>query len=139
MVKRILVGVDFSEASRKALATAHEWAGRLGLPVTAFHVLQVPAPPLPEAESLGILSADWREKLMEHAVEQLEAWAQPFAGTQLLVKWGRPAEALVAEADADTLLVVASVGHSVFERMLFGGTATKVVKHAPCDVLVVRG
>jgi universal stress protein A len=34
---------------------------------------------------------------------------------------------------------VAQVGHSGIERLLFGSTAARVVKHAPCDVLVVRG
>ena len=29
-------------------------------------------------------------------------------------------------------------GHSALERLRFGSTAAKVVKHAPCDVLVVR-
>jgi len=34
--------------------------------------------------------------------------------------------------------VVAQVGHSTLERLLFGSTAARVVRLAPCDVLVVR-
>ena len=49
-----------------------------------------------------------------------------------------PAEELVSEADPRTLLVVAQVGHSTLERLLFGSTAARVVRLAPCDVLVVR-
>jgi universal stress protein A len=34
--------------------------------------------------------------------------------------------------------VLGQVGHSALEHLLFGSTASKVVRHAPCDVLVVR-
>lgn len=138
MVKRILVGIDFSEASKKALATARGWAGRLGVPIVAMHVLQSPAPLLPEAESMNAMSQGWMDSVFAHAVEQMERWVKDVPGASVVVKWGGPAECLVAEADPETLLIVGNVGHSAFERMLFGSTAVKVVKHAPCDVLVVR-
>jgi universal stress protein A len=74
----------------------------------------------------------------DHAREQLEGWLKPFPGGKAVVKWGGPAEELVTEADPSTLLVVAQVGHSALERLLFGSTASRVVRLAPCDVLVVR-
>ena len=70
--------------------------------------------------------------------EQLEGWLKPYAGASAIVKWGGPAEELVSEANPKTLLVVAQVGHSTLERLLFGSTAARVVRLAPCDVLVVR-
>ena len=39
MVTRVLVGVDFSEASRTALQRAREWAERMGVPLLAMHVM----------------------------------------------------------------------------------------------------
>ncbi|WP_005033580.1 universal stress protein [Holophaga foetida] len=137
MVKRILVGVDFSEASKTALAQAHEWANRLGVPMVAIHILQPPAPMLPEAQ-MALPDPAWLDTIEIHALEQLRLCIQDYPGASALVKWGSPAEEIVAEADLDTLIVVAHVGHSAFERILFGSTAIKVVKHAPCDVLVVR-
>jgi universal stress protein A len=74
-----------------------------------------------------------------HAQEQLAKFTDAFPNTSCIVKWGSPAEELVSEATPDCLLVVAQVGHSGIERLLFGSTAARVVKHAPCDVLVVRG
>lgn len=137
MVKRILVGIDFSEASKIALAQAREWADRLGLPLTAIHVLQPAAPMLPEAQ---VASPDpaWMDAIEAHALEQLKLWTQEYPGTTAMVKWGSPAEEIVGEADPDTLIVVAQAGHSAIQRMVFGSTAIKVVKHAPGDVLVVR-
>lgn len=142
MVKQVLVGIDFSPASRKALGRAYETSKVLGVPLTAVHVLHPPAPRLPEAQiyaTVGLVNSDWLESIKAHAIEQLQLWVQDYPGTKVLVEWGSPGEGLVGAADADTLIVVGSVGHSAFEHVLFGSTAVKVVKHAPCDVLVVRG
>ncbi len=137
MITRVLVGVDFSEASRQALDRAGAWSARLGVPLVALHVLQPPAPMLPEAQ-IALPDPAWLQSMEDHARTQLEAWLKPFPGGEALVKWGGPAEELVGEATPDTLLVVAQVGHSALERLLFGSTAARVVRLAPCDVLVVR-
>lgn len=137
MIKRVIVGVDFSDASKLALQRAHDWAKKLGAPLLAMHVLQPPAPMLPEAQ-IALPDPAWLQALESHAREQLEGWTLDFPGTSVLVKWGSPAEELVAQADAESLLVVSQVGHSGFERILFGSTAARVVRYAPCDVLVVR-
>lgn len=137
MITRVLVGVDFSEASRQALERAGAWSARLGAPLVALHVLQPPAPMLPEAQ-IALPDPAWLQSMEDHARTQLEAWLKPFPGAEALVKWGGPAEELVGEATPDTLLVVAQVGHSTLERLLFGSTAARVVRLAPCDVLVVR-
>nr|WP_320133814.1 universal stress protein [uncultured Holophaga sp.] len=130
MVKRILVGVDFSPASGKAVEMARDWAARLGgLPVTAMHVLHEPALRFDKA---------WEEKTEAHAREKLEAWVKDCPGFSTKVVWGDPAGALVEAADLETLILVGNVGHSMLEHMLFGSTASKVVRHAPCDVLVIR-
>ena len=53
---------------------------------------------------------------------------------------GRPARSIVDEAssmDAD-LIVLGSRGHSAIATMVLGSTASDVVDHAPCPVLVVR-
>lgn len=137
MLNRVVVGVDFSEASKTALEQAHAWATRLGLPLSVIHVLQPAAPMLPEAQ-VAMPDPAWLDAIETHAMEQLKGWIQGYPGTTPLVKWGSPAEEIVAEADPDTLIVVAHAGHSAFQRVVFGSTAVKVVKHAPGDVLVVR-
>jgi universal stress protein A len=138
MINRVIAGVDFSDASRTALAKAAAWANRLGVPLVAMHVLQPPAPMLPEAQ-IALPDAAWLQSMEQHAREHLQQWVASLGGVSVEVTWGSPAEELVAFADADSLLVVAQVGHSRIERLLFGSTAARVVKHAPCDVLVVRG
>lgn len=137
MITRVLVGVDFSEASKQAMDRAGQWAAQCCVPLVAMHVLQPPAPMLPEAQ-IALPDPAWLHTMEDHAREQLEGWVRPYAGATVIVKWGGPAEELVSEADPETLLVVAQVGHSTLERLLFGSTAARVVRLAPCDVLVVR-
>ncbi|WP_291271343.1 universal stress protein [Geothrix sp.] len=137
MITRVLVGIDFSEASKQALERAGNWATRMGVPLVAMHVLQPPAPMLPEAQ-IALPDPAWLHSMEDHAREQLEGWLRPYSGATAVVKWGGPAEELISEADHRTLLVVAQVGHSTLERLLFGSTAARVVRLAPCDVLVVR-
>lgn len=54
---------------------------------------------------------------------------------------GRPASSIVdeAEAMAADLVVMGSRGHGTIATMLLGSTASEVVDHAPCPVLVARG
>ena len=137
MIKRVLVGVDFSEASKLALLRGIGWAARMEVPLVALHVMQPPAPMLPEAQ-IALPDPAWLNSLEVHAREQLDALLAGVPGATGFVRWGSPAEELVREADPATLLVVAQVGHSTLERILFGSTAARVVRHAPCDVLVVR-
>ncbi len=138
MIQRVLVGIDFSESSKLALERGAGWASRLGVPLVAMHVLQPPAPMLPEAQ-IALPDPTWLKAMEDHAREQLESMVKEIPGAMVSVKWGSPAEELVGEATPECLLVVAQVGHTGLERLLFGSTASRVVKHAPCDVLVVRG
>ena len=138
MIKRVLVGVDFSESSRLALERGAQWAQHCGVPLLAMHVLQPPAPMLPEAQ-VALPDPAWLRSMEDHARDSLQALVAGYSQAAVLVKWGSPAEELVGEAGPDSLLVVAQVGHSGLERLLFGSTAARVVTHAPCDVLVVRG
>ena len=137
MIRSVLVGVDFSPASREALARGAAWASRLGVPLAALHVLQPPAPLLPEAQ-IALPDPAWLQSMEEQARAQLGDWIQAFPGAEARVTWGSPAEELVAACGADTLLVISQVGHTALARLLFGSTAARVIRHAPCDVLVVR-
>lgn len=138
MITRVIVGIDFSPSSRAALDQARKWAEFVKVPLLAIHVLQPPAPMLPEAQ-IALPDQSWLQAMENHALEQLKNWIADIPTAQAEVRWGSPAEELVGQADPGALLVVSQVGHSGLERLLFGTTAARVVKHAPCDVLVVRG
>jgi universal stress protein A len=137
MVNRVIVGIDFSDPSRTALNRAAAWAQRLERPLVAVHILQRPidvdgwiAMPMPDPA--------WFQASENHALDQLKQWILSIPNATDEVRWGSVAEELVSFADPDSLLVVAQIGHSEIEHLLFGTTAARVVRHSPCDVLVVR-
>lgn len=137
MIERVLVGIDFSEASRKALVQGAFWARKYDVPLEAMHILHIPTPVFPEAFPAA-LDIPGTKEIEEHALAHLQKWLDPYPFGTARVAWGNPAEELVKEASPDMLLVISQVGHSLIQHLFFGSTAARVVRHAPCDVLVVR-
>lgn len=137
MVKQILVGIDFSEHSRQALAKAVDWGRALGVPVTAVHVVELPSV---ASHSMYASMGDpaWFHEVKPKAGLLMTKWLEPYPEVRSLILTGVPPEELMGAADPDTLIVLGQIGHSALEHLLFGSTAAKVVRHAPCDVLVVR-
>lgn len=140
-LKHILVPVDFSECSRKALDYAASFARQFNADVTMLHVVvAVPLPPqmlVFEAETLNA-------KYHEQAAKQLSEWRKeiaPRATVKATVRGGTAAhqEIITAahECNCD-LIVIGSHGRTGLARILTGSTAERVVRHAPCPVLVVR-
>ena len=137
MFNRIVVGIDFSQASLQALRRAASLAKLLDLPLAAVHVVEDAKPPFYAAYApMG--DPSWFQAVEPLAHGKLAEWLAPFPEARAVVASGRPAEALMAETDRDSLLVVGQVGHNPLEHLLFGSTANRVVHHAACDVLVVR-
>ncbi|MBL0313453.1 MAG: universal stress protein [Holophagaceae bacterium] len=137
MVNRVLVGIDFSAASRKALERAAEWATRLNVPLIAMHVVEHPSQAIFQAYA-PMADPTWFQKFEPNAKELLDEWLSPFPGSTKLVRTGNAARLLVAEAESGTLLVIGHVGHGALDAFLFGSTADRVIRSAEVDVLVVR-
>ena len=134
MLTRVLVGIDFSPASRAALSRAAAWAERLHLPLVAVHVIEHP-----ERELFRLYAPmgdpAWFHEFEPKAREFLDQWLAAHPHAHGIIKHGPAAQALVEEADARTLMVVGRSGHG---RLLFGSTAERVVRGALGDVLEVH-
>ena len=136
--RRIVVGVDGSESSVRALAWAAGQAELTGSVVEAVTTWQWPSSfgfglVVPE----GWSPVDDAQKVLDNAIEQV-APAHPGLAIRTRIVEGHPAPALVeASADAE-LLVVGSRGHGEFAGMLLGSVSEHCVTHAHCPVLVLR-
>jgi universal stress protein A len=137
MLNRVLVGIDFSAASRRALERAAEWAARLNIPLAAMHVVPNPSQAIFQPYT-PMADPSWFQKFEPNAQELLDQWLAPYPGSTSLIRTGSPAKLLVEASNADTLLVVGNVGHGALDALLFGSTADRVIRNAPGDVLVVR-
>lgn len=141
-LKKILVPVDFSNPSKKALQYALPLASQFGAEITLLYVLEpIPYPndflasyPL-VADNSDLLKAA-RKELTELS-EKLKAGSQP---AQTLLRHGNPAHEICAAAKdlGIDLIVISTHGYTGLKHVLLGSTAEKVVRHAPCPVMTVR-
>jgi nucleotide-binding universal stress UspA family protein len=137
----VLVGVDGSEGSVKALRYAVEEARRQGWDVRAVHVWSMP---LPDIATLGgfVLDVD-REKLAEAHRRQLDEAVEAVGDTEGVriereLREGQPAEQLIDAAGEENVLVLASRGLGGFAGLMLGSVTQECVRHARCPVIVVR-
>lgn len=142
--KVLLVGIDFSVLSRRALAWALEYARKVRCHLHTIHVVD-------RRWRLADLRADidaLRAELVDvhdAAVAELaplvsDAERAEIGSLHEHVALGDPAAEIVAlagELGAD-LVVVGSHGGDALQRLLTGSVAQKVVRDAPCPVVVVK-
>jgi nucleotide-binding universal stress UspA family protein len=150
-----LVGVDYSEHSRVALATAA--AIVTASPGTELHVLHVVSMPhggraTDDGElwsgmlypNAGGEFSRYLRSLREEAghLPQFTRGVADKLGDRLIghIRMGRPDREIVRLADelGAQLIVVGTRQHSELERMFLGSVAERVVREAPCAVLVAR-
>jgi nucleotide-binding universal stress UspA family protein len=135
-LKRILVTTDFSEASKKALPYAVALARKFDASLTLLYV--VPA----DLGQIGIVLEE--ERLVAEARERLPrfraAELDPHLHVETLVVNGGSAHEIcrTAAAQAADLIVMGTHGNTGLKHFLLGSVTEKVVRHAPCPVLVVR-
>ena len=146
-VKKILAPIDFSEHSMEAMRAAMELAKDVGAEVHLVHVI---APhhhfiPLPLATSVEQSRELAREAAMiEQAEEELARIKKDDSAIRrrslTFAVVGHPVQKLVdyAKEQAIDLIVMATHGRSGVEHVLLGGTTEKIVRNAPCSVLVIR-
>ncbi len=142
----ILVGVDGSENSRRALGWAVKEAARLHLPLTVLTVL--PPAPRPATHifwNVPVLDEDGQEHETERkAVQDYVALVAQETGDaipQITVEVvaGDPAGELIRASRDAELLVVGRRGGGGFAKLLMGSVSSKVTHHAACPTVVIPG
>jgi nucleotide-binding universal stress UspA family protein len=139
-LKRILVPMDFSDCSRKALSYAAAFAQQFQARLTLLHILE-PYVPVPE---LSIVAPESIEGQMRETAERELRAVQQALGEEICAKTvmrtGTPFVEITEAARelGSDLIIISTHGHTGLAHVLLGSTAEKVVRHAPCPVLVVR-
>ncbi len=142
--KQIVVGVDGSPASRKALEWASDEAVHHGSELVALMAYLVPPPP-PSSGTVAFQAAINSSEAANEAAKQLlmdtirdVLGEDPPVLVHPRVKEGNAAKLLIDLSEEDDLLVVGSRGHGGFAGMLLGSVSQHVAAHAKCTVAVVR-
>ncbi len=141
-LRKILVPIDFSDCSRKALAYAVPLAKQFAARITLLNVM--PANYFVGSEfgpvDFPVPEGEWRENTsreLDLLAQKTVGNAVPFA---VSVRQGQPAYEIAScakEIDAD-LIVLSTHGRTGLRHVLVGSVAENVVRYAPCPVLVVR-
>lgn len=139
MFERIMVAVDGSDHSVRAVAAARELARKFTGEVRVVHVHEREFPAVRGAVGTAESPAE-AGRLIERYVKELEAEGVTATGDARTARLGGAAkEILHAAAEFDAgLIVTGTRGLSDFEGLLLGSVAHKIIHHAPCPVMVTR-
>jgi len=134
---KVLVPVDFSTASLEAVRSSLS----LTRQASGLHVLHVlePISELSPGVAWGDVTDDTRE---HHSFDELREKISDVAdqGAVISVVHGSPGLEIAryAEENGIDLIVIPSHGYRGVKHLLLGSVAERVVRHAPCPVLVMR-
>jgi nucleotide-binding universal stress UspA family protein len=138
-VRRIVVGLDGSDGSGRALNWALTLARDLGADVVAVHAypVAIPAPP-----PMSFLMDD--EQIRKELVTVMDdEWTVPLRKAELphrsIVEAGNPSDVIMRVADREhaDLIVLGSRGRGGFKGLLLGGVSQQVTHYAQQPVVVV--
>lgn len=143
-IERILFPTDFSDHSKHAFGYALSFAKEYGAQLTMLHVIEdvqylanaymFDVPMMPSFADMEQNRLKEMEEFIEREV------ADSSIKIEKSIKHGRPFIEIIhaaREGNAD-LIVIATHGRGGLEHILFGSTAEKVVRKAPCPVLSIR-
>ena len=142
-VKKILVPTDFSDYSKSALRYSVNFAKVFNAEIVLVYVIEpVIYPPDFSMGQIAIpsVNAEWDEKAKDELENLEKKEIPPEVKVTSIVKTGKPFVEIIdtaTEVNAD-MIIIATHGHSGVEHILFGSTAEKVVRKAPCLVLTLR-
>lgn len=141
--RSIVCGVDLSPASKAAILRAMDLAEALKVRLDVVHVLETPrSTVLASARARALLGRLRREMIAVaegRLARLLRSLPEGEAAPRPLVLAGDPHEALVRHAarHGAEMIVIGTGGFGFLRRTLVGSTAMRVLRDAPCPVLVV--
>lgn len=143
VLNKILIPIDFSEHSKNALDYGVLIAKQFGAEIYLLYVVE----PTVYPHDFGFghigmtsLENELRSKGTRELDKLMESKTAGKVEAKAFVRIGKPYQEIIrfaAEEKID-LIVIATRGHTDMEQILFGGTAEKVVRKAPCPVLSWR-
>jgi len=134
MLKRLLAPTDFSDLSAHGVRYACALARDMGADVIIFNVLV-----LDESNAVDKREIEQHKRRLGEFVSEKIADACAGLKIRQLVDAGQPFGAIVdcAEKEGVDLVVMSSHGRTGLSRMLIGSVTDKILRGAPCPVLVV--
>jgi nucleotide-binding universal stress UspA family protein len=142
-IKKVLVPIDFSDYSKSSLRYAVSFVKHFNAKLILIYVVEPIIYP-PDFSMGQIAIPTIGLEMDKRAAEELDKLASKEIPANIEVKkkikTGKPFVEIIetaSEEDVD-LIIIATHGHTGVEHILFGSTAEKVIRKAPCPVLTLR-
>lgn len=142
-IQKVLVPIDFSDYSKNALKYAVNFSRQFNANMILVYVVEpVIYPPDFSMGQIALpsVNTEWDIKAKEELDKLAKSEIPAEVKVTTILKTGKPFFEIIetaAEENVD-LIIIATHGHSGVEHILFGSTAEKVVRKAPCPVLTLR-
>ncbi len=137
-IDRIIVPVDFSVSTSGVVETARELASALDVPMELLHAVE----PIPYAQMSYPIAVD-HEDFKTHAQKRLQGYADDVdlerdVTARTVIGMADQVIIEATERSASPMIVMSSHGHSGLARALLGSTAERLLRYAPCPVMIVK-
>lgn len=141
--EKILLATDFSDCSEAACDYALTLAKSFNSSLLLLHVINEPVDlrgfyvPHISFEQLENEIASGASRMLDSFCEEK---IKDFPKVEKKVVSGIPYEEInkIAKEQAVSLIVIGTHGRTGLDHLLFGSTAERVVRHAPCPVMTIR-
>lgn len=141
MFNRILVPVDGSGYSFRAVETAASLAGKYGSEVTLMYVVALSSRNPGFSADMAVIPQSLVDDLENEGREILKKAKELLTGIQvrMITRTGHPAGEILEEAkDGYDLIVIGSRGLGEIRGFVMGSVSDRVTHHARCTVMVVH-
>jgi len=134
---RIIIPIDGSEYSKRAAYKAITIAKNTDVEVYAIHIIH---------HNLLLIHPELFQTVEKRFIEDAKEFLQEIdtmgkkSGIRIQKKiiQGIPYEEIIKFADKKNLIVIGNKGKTGLDKVFIGGVAEKVIRYAPCDVLIVK-
>lgn len=140
--KRILVPIDGSKLSKKAVEKACFLAKSTDIELLALYVVDTPDLPSEFEHQDEITYQQIYELLKKEGAiyfKDVENKAKEFDVTfKTKILDGHPADEIIKESKKNDLIIMGHKGKTALDHLLMGSTTEKVARHTDSDIMIVR-
>lgn len=142
-IKKILVPIDFSSHSKKAISYAKEIASTYNARLQLLHIIEETMHPVyslsgksSKIELVPGIEEDCRKRI-EQIIQEIGISTED---TEIIINSGQATLDIIkfATDNLSDLIVIATHGLTGIERLLLGSVTEKVVRRAPCPVFTIK-
>ena len=141
MFSKILVPVDGSDISYKALNAALFLSEKLGSNITAIHIMEnVPITHIESQKLLNQLLESYKKESQDILSKCSEIAIQKGITINTILLQGNPATAILdfSEKEKHDIVIMGSHGMGKFKELILGSVSSKILHHSSCPVMLIK-